>query len=282
MTDANRCYTEVAVTFSTAIKSLLVAALGLGSLVGCADVITHGEDARNHGIELYNQHQYADAAGAFNNAVRQNPRDYRSFYYMGCSYQSMGQMQQAIEAYRTGLDVMKTTLNGKEDDAYREKLIDAQASAIARSDVRDVETNGAESSARLKADGFSYLLVAKIHAYRGDADSAIDAFDHAVMLDPGNFYIQKDYGIWLVSIGQSQRAQTPLRRAYALDSSDVQVTQALEKIGVVPGPSLKDEKELAKPIVPLGPIPQVDLSRFTPGGASTPPANGSAAVSPRD
>jgi Tfp pilus assembly protein PilF len=276
------------VSVSSAFKSIVTVALGLGiaSLAGCSDIITHGEDARAHGVELYNQHQYADAAGAFNNAVRQNPRDYKSFYYLGCSYQSMHQMQQAIEAYRTGLDVMHTTLMGKEDDEYRVKIINGLASAIAQSDVRDVETNSAEAMARQKADGFSYLLVARIYALRGDADTAIEAFDHATLLEPSNFYIHKEYGLWLQSIGQSQRAQAPLRRAYAIKTDDEQVNQALRQIGVIPGPSLKEEKALARPLVPMGPIPPVDLSRFTPGGHSAPaapPSNGSASInSPRD
>lgn len=256
--------------------------------VGCQDVLTYSDKSRANGVELYNRQSYPEAAGAFNTAIRQNPRDYKSFYYLGCSYESMRQMQQAIGAYRAGLDVMNTTLEGKEDTEFRVKLINGLAGAIAKSDVRDIETNSAEADAKQKADGFSYLLLAKIHAFRGDADSAIEAFNHASMLEPNNFHIAKEYGLYLDSIGQTDRAEVPLRRAYALDPTDDQVNQALRHTGVVPGPSLKDEKALAKPLVPKGPIPLVDLGKIgrrdngtteTPTPAPTPAGQ---AAAPRD
>ena len=57
-----------------------------------------------------------------------------------------------------------------------------------------------------------------------------------------------------------------LRRAYAINPNDEQVAAALRRIGVVPGPSLKDRNALATPPVPLGPIPEVDWSKVVNGG----------------
>ena len=76
----------------------LACALIVGGLAGCAssDVVTFSKDARREGIAKYEAGQYGDASGSFRNATRQNPRDYRSHYYLGACYEQMGQHQQAI------------------------------------------------------------------------------------------------------------------------------------------------------------------------------------------
>src|SRR6185295_12663575 len=94
------CYMEVAVTHVTSSRIRALAITGIGALwittlFGCADVITYSRDAQREGIKLYRQGDYADAAGAFRNALRQNPRDYQSYYYLGASYEAMTQYQQA-------------------------------------------------------------------------------------------------------------------------------------------------------------------------------------------
>ena len=53
--------------------------LGIG-LAGCAsmqgvDLLTWSNDAKRQGIQQYNDGRYAEAAGCFRNAIRQNPID---------------------------------------------------------------------------------------------------------------------------------------------------------------------------------------------------------------
>ncbi|HEX2973172.1 MAG TPA: hypothetical protein VHP11_12620, partial [Tepidisphaeraceae bacterium] len=58
-----------------------IAAVTLSPLflsAGCADVITYARQSRREGLSLYKQEAYSDAAGAFRNAIRQDPRDYES------------------------------------------------------------------------------------------------------------------------------------------------------------------------------------------------------------
>jgi Flp pilus assembly protein TadD len=217
----------------------------------------------------YRQQQYTDAAGSFRNASKQNPRDYHSYYMLGCCYQQAGQYQQAIHAFRTALQVQNNVFEGKYDDEQRVKTISGLAGAIAKSDTRDIETNTVVAKARTSQNPDDYMLLAQIHALRGDADSAVEAYDHAALLAPQSFYIAKSYGLYLEKLGQGSRAEVALRRAYAINGKDNEVNLALRRLGVIPGPSIKNQEALVQPPVPRGPIPQIDLSRM--GGGQQPP-----------
>lgn len=272
-------------------NTLLGASLAsLIGLVGCADMVTYSANSRDHGMNQYKQQSYTDAAGSFRNATRQNPRDYKSYYMLGCCYEQNGQHQQAIHAYRTALDVQHITLEGKYDDEQRVKTINGLAAAIAKSDTRDIETNAAVAKARTSQDADDYMLLGQIYAYRGDADSAVEAYDHAALLAPQSFYISKSYGLYLERLGQTGRAEAALRRAYALNVSDEEVNLALRRLGVIPGPSIKSQDALVQPPLPRGPIPELDLSRLKFGNsekkAATPvPPNsqsGPTVAAPRD
>jgi tetratricopeptide (TPR) repeat protein len=237
--------------------------LGLGALVlvGCAtsDVFTRSLSAQRQGVELYNDGSYAEAAGAFRNASRQNPRDYKNYYYLGACYEQMGKFHQAISSYRTARERINVSMAGKDDDEFRQRIINGMARAVARSDQRDLETDALVREAEQKGGGENWYLVAKVYSFRGDPDSAIDAYNRAALLAPKNFVIQKDYGLYLQQVGQQQRATAPLRKAYTLNPSDPQVNDALRQAGIVPGPSLKPQSALVEPPLPKGPIPELEL-----------------------
>lgn len=285
-------YMEVAVKrTSTRLAIVILFAIGGISMVGCADMITYSQSAREKGLTQYQQQQYTDAAGSFRNATKQNPRDYVSYYMLGCCYEQGGQHQQAIHAFRTSLDVQRMVFEGKYDDEQRLKTINGLAGAIARSDSRDIETNAAVAKARTSQDPDDYLLLAQIYAFRGDADSAVEAFDHAALLAPQSFYVAKSYGLYLEKLGQTGRAEAALRRAYALNATDQQVNAALRRLGVVPGPSIKSQDALVQPPIPRGPIPELDLSRIGMGQRQQPvnapaapngQAPGATVAAPRD
>jgi tetratricopeptide (TPR) repeat protein len=261
-------------------RSLAAAAVVGATLVGCADIITYSKDSRKEGLKLYHEQQYADAAGAFRNAARQNPLDYQSLCYLGECEEQLGQSQQAIHAYRTSLEVMSKDIDGKRDDAFRQNVLNGLADAIAKSDARDSETNDVESRARGNDSPEEWFLLGKIFAFRGDPDSAIDAYNHAMLTDPQNFHICKEYGLYLERLGQTKQAETPLRKAYALNPNDDEVNNGLRSIGVIPGPALQNEDALAKPIIPRGPLPELDINKITGHGETD--SNGASASTPRD
>lgn len=250
------------------VVSVLAGALAAWMLVGCADTMTFSKDARAQGLKLYSEGNYADAAGAFRSAVRQMPDNYVNYYDLGQSYDQLGQYHESIAAYRSGWDVALASDRGQHDKFYQGKFVGALAAAIARSDTRDSEINWAVDRAHTRGTADDYLLLARVYMYRGDADSAIDSYDHASMLAPDRFDLAKEYGLYLEKMGQNRQAEVPLQRAYALYSGDGEVNAALRRVGVVPGPSLKDQGALAKPLVPRGPIPTVDMSKIIPGTGS--------------
>lgn len=227
---------------------------------GCADMVTYSQDSREQGIELYNRGAYVDAAGAFRNAVRQNPRDYRSHYFLGAACEQSGQFQQAIASYKTSYSVITTTTEGRQDPDFRIRVLNGLASAIAKSDTREVELNAIETRVRTRSMPDDHYLLGRIYAFRGDADNAVEYLTRAATIDPTCYQFARDAGLYLEQVGQTAQAVPLLRRAYTLsDGQDQQVSAALRRLGVIPGPSLKGEDQLVRPIVPKGPIPAIEL-----------------------
>jgi tetratricopeptide (TPR) repeat protein len=270
-------YMEVAVRLASRTLSIALIAI---TLAGCADIITYSKDSRKEGLKLYSEQQWADAAGAFRNAARQNPLDYKSYCYLGDCYEQLGQHQEAIHAFRTSLEVMSKDIDGRYDIAFRQGVLNGLASAIAKCDQRDTEINDVENRAQTNNSAEEYFILGKIFAFRGDPDSAIDSYNHAMLTDPNNFFIAKEYGLYLVQLHQNDKAELPLRKAYSLKQDDEQVNNALRNIGVVPGPGVLDESALAKPLIPRGPIPELDVNKITGHGETQ--TNGEAASAPRD
>src|SRR5437764_13592826 len=122
----------------TAACALLAGAM-LPCLSGCADNLTWAYESEREGIEYYNKHEYANAAGDFRNAIGQSPREYKAHYYLGACEDALGHYQEALQAYKACLDVMKTSREGMRDTPFRDRVLTALASGIARSASSDGE-----------------------------------------------------------------------------------------------------------------------------------------------
>ncbi len=231
---------------------------------GCAEMTADSTGSRLTANGLYTAGHYDQAAGAYKNATRQDPRDYKAQYGLAASYDQLHQYQQAIQAYKTTLDVMTRTLAGRDDKAFRAQVIDSLAACIARSNGRGVETAVLAKQAEKTHKSEDFVILAKTYGYIGDADSAIDAFNQASLIDPRNAEVAKQFGLYLQKIGQNQRAAQQLARAHDLDPTDVEVNNALRQVGVVPGTKVPG----AEPLVPPPP-PRISA----PDSAIRPPAN---------
>ena len=248
------------------IGAAVATVLCIGGVVGCQqEIINRSPAARAEGMRAYEEGQYADAAGSFRQAIRSDPRDYKSQFYLAQSYENLKQYQQAIQAYKASLDAQPRTLAGKEDKEQRIATIKALAGCISKADNRDMETNLIEQAAKNGNGAQDWLLLANIHRNRGDADSALDAYNRAALSDPKDFIVVKEFGLYLEQVGQQQRATQQLKKAYSLNQNDEQVNDALRRLNIIPGPGLKDERALVKPPLPQGPLPEVNLSKFRLG-----------------
>jgi len=271
--------------------AILLAGLLVGCTNGTTEVISYNRQNRETGMQLYGKSQWVEAASYFNAAIRQEPGDYTSRFYMGACEEQMGKLQQAIQQYWTTLNVMDHSLEGKTDIKFRKKVTNQLALSIAHQGDRSGDLTALEhKTPRTVEDTF---MLARIYRNIGDADSAITHFEKAQKLDPKDPDIAKEYGLYLEQLGQTQRADNQLRRAYALNSRDDEVNAALRRLGVIPGPSLKGEDGLEKPFIPVGPLPEIDLtnsdnktaSPTTPSaipGAQTTTPGPVGSTSPRD
>jgi len=238
---------------------------------GCSDMVSMNRQYREQGLEQYNKGEYVKSASTLQYAIRQEPGDYTSHYYLGKSYEHMHQPQQAIEQYRTCLTVMNNSLEGSTDREFRLKVLDALARDIATEPYRAADLNLLERQPKTAENHF---LLAKVYRYSQDPDDALENYNRAALADPTDFAIAKEYGLYLEELGQTKRADAELRRAYAMNTKDEQVAAGLRRIGVIPGPSLKDENDLVKPVVPVGPLPEVEIGGTTPTHGPQQPAPG--------
>jgi cytochrome c-type biogenesis protein CcmH/NrfG len=168
-------------------------------------------DAQRAGMRYYQEGKFADAAGAFRAAVRQQPQEYRAQYYLGASLDQLGQYQNALQAYKSALDVMQTTEAGRSDQAFREKVMDAIASDVARSADRDTEIQLLKDKAKKTNNGQDYVLLARIYRQLGDPDSAIAAYKKATLADSENPAIRQEFGLYLNQLGLKQQAAEQLQ-----------------------------------------------------------------------
>lgn len=232
------------------------------ALAGCSDLITYNTQNRASGLKAYDNGDYATAAGGFRQALKEDPRDYQSHYWLGMTNLQMRNYQQAIVAFRACLDTRTVTLLGKEDDATRLKALEGLAQAIVKSDDADVEVNKVETTARNTTGpraAQEFFVLAKIYRYRMLPDMAIDYYNRACLNDNKSFAYLKEYGLYLEQLQQNEKAEQTLRQAYAINASDAEVAAALQRLGVVPGLSLVPKEDLARPAIPKGPIPVVDV-----------------------
>ena len=263
--------TSIRRSFASLMAAMVLGGLAVGQ-VGCStsNFLTYAQDAREKGIQQYRNHDYENAAGSFRSATRQDPRDYKSFYFLGACYDAVGSHQQAAQAYQSSLKVMDLTLEGRKDKEFRARAIDGLGISLAKGHDRAAEIAMPKAGKRPAEDAW---LRAKVARYGGDADAAVQSYNEASLQDPGDFHIAKDYGLYLEELGQARQADIQLRRAYRLNSSDEQVASALRRVGTVPGPALKNREELAKPPIPRGPLPEVKMPNMRGGsGQAAKPA----------
>ena len=227
---------------------------------GCAELITYSKKSETEGDKLMAAGRVEEAAGAYRNATQQNPAAYESFLKLGQAYEQLGREQQALQSYRAAVDVAPTSTL-KENLEFREKAVNGLAKCIANSDSRDAEMTASSEKAARTGKAVDWYVIARTYVAAGDADNAIDAYDRALLASSSQDQpIAKSFGLYLVQVGQTKRAEATLTKAYQLKPDDAEVVAALRKIGVVPGPSMLEADKMHSPLMPKGPIPELELN----------------------
>jgi tetratricopeptide (TPR) repeat protein len=239
------------------------------SIVGCGDMITYSHEAKAQGISQYDDGHYAEAAGSFRNAIRQDPTDPSSAYWLGMSYEQTNSWHEAIDAYKTCLRLIQNPKSTPADTDLYNNAFDHLASVVSKTDISDTEIDATTKIALADKASEQYRLLGRIMRYRGDADTALDDYRRAVRLSPDNYAATKELGIYLEKLSQNQEAADVLRTAYRENQSDKEVNDALRQIGMVPGPGLLAQDQLAKPLI-TGDI-GADLGITAPAAHTAPP-----------
>jgi tetratricopeptide (TPR) repeat protein len=224
---------------------------------GCANALTTSTSDRTRGVVALEEGDHQAAGEIFAELARRNARDYRSLYHLGQAREAAGRDIEALRAYRQAFDAMPLTHRGQEDETYRGMIIAELAEALAVSDTSGVQL--AQYERRSKGDKHLKLLVAETHAAAGHPDAALGAYRSALQLDRNDPTIAKSYAFYLARLDMEAEALEAFKRAYALAPSDDEVSYALRQRGVVPGPSLRSKNDLVRPVVPVGPLPEVKL-----------------------
>ncbi len=253
------------------IVAIGIAASALVYLTGCSDdLLTWSKDAQREGIQDYNDGQYAEAAGAFRNAIRQNPLDPASEYWLGLSYEQTQSYHEAIDAYKTCLRLMPPPGTVYYNPAMHDSAFDRLAQIIARTDDTGTETDLVVQTAKQTNSSEEYRLLGRIFRYRGDADSGLENYRQAVQIDPANFVAQREFGVYLEQLNQNQEAGQVLRDAYRLNQNDEVVNTALRRLGMEPGPNLLAERQPpGRPVLPNAPS---DPGISTPASSTNGPS----------
>src|SRR3954469_1178294 len=219
------------VAMRAALASLLLTSLFISA--GCTEVLTYANKSRDEGVRLYGEHYYADAAGAFRNAVRQDPRDFRSQYYLGLCYDELKQHHQSFASFRTSLNVMSELGPNYVDPNFRQQVLDAYGASVSRHDENESEINALIKRAQGSSSGEEWFILAKAFRLRGDADRAVDAYTRAARVAGDDFYIRREFGLYLLDpLGQNKEAEYWLRMANKLQPRDEAVNAGLAKLGV--------------------------------------------------
>lgn len=208
-------------------KKRVLAIAVLGMVVAGCELATFSEDARRKGVMLYTQGNYTDAAGSFQNAIKQRPTDYQSHYLLGQSYEQLGQLQRAIQSYKAARDTQLQTMVGIQDVAMRDKILYALAGAISKSADKDTEIKILRERAAVARNGEDLITLARVFRAAGDPDSAISTYQEVVAKYPREQWYQKEYGFYLQSIGLKDRAKQVLTAASQL-KPDNEIEAALK------------------------------------------------------
>jgi tetratricopeptide (TPR) repeat protein len=255
-----------------------IVAAALVFLTACSDdILTWSKDAQQEGLQDYKDGRYAEAAGAFRNAIRQNPSDPISEYWLALSYEQSQSYHEAIDAFKTCLRLMPPPGTVYYNSTMHDTAFDRLARIIARNDYTGSEIDLVQNTAKQDESSEEYRLLGRIFRYRGDADSGLDNYRRAVQIDPSNFVAQRELGLYLEQLSQNQEAGQVLRDAYRLNQNDSIVNIALRRIGIEPGPSLLAQQRPANEVLPALPADSGDPGISIPaastnGPASDPPA----------
>jgi TonB family protein len=175
---------------------------------------------RLHGIELYNEKKYNEAAGLLKKAVKSNKADADAWYYLGLSLlQNPKALKDASKAFETA-----TKLRPNSADMHI-----AFAYALLRRNKTDDAGREARAALHIQPSGEAYYLLGAYFLRTGARDEAVRNAEMAIRLQPlyGPAYLLKSQALASffgdVLISESQASSEDRKARFS------QAASALEK-----------------------------------------------------
>ncbi|MCP3905758.1 MAG: tetratricopeptide repeat protein [Planctomycetes bacterium] len=208
--------------------STFLALLFLAAVTGCAGQRSI-DQISDSGHKLYKRGDYSAAAAEFQEITDRYPGDWRAQYMLGVTRLELGQINEA----RRALEIAWTRRPGDADVA------DALAAAMLRGGDEETLFRFLRDRAEQTHSVNDYVRLARFTMEMNDPDTARRAVDTAIELDSGMtvepYLVAADLA---ERVGDLEHAVFRLRQAYAVDPTDREVTNALHRLGEVPGPTI--------------------------------------------
>ncbi len=186
---------------------------------------------RRQGMDAVEAGDLDRADDRFTKAMRQDPTDWKSLYYLGKIRTEQGQL---IEAQL----LLDKALSLRGNHLETDDILDAMAEVLYRQEQKDRLHAMLKQAVEDRPTTRSYVRQAIYLHKMGDADGAKLAFQKAVRFsradDPTPYLAMADF---YESIGDRKAAATALRQAYGIDSSIPGLIERLRGYGIVPGPT---------------------------------------------
>jgi len=235
-----------------------VALVGLATVVaGCAEDVS---DLRTEGIEQFRDRQHVESMATLRYALRKNPNDAESNYYMGLNYRALAERR-----FRDGdLPAAKRTLDNA--IVYFTQAIKTWPNYLAAIQAKNeaLESRGKFDAALTLAENQAennrgiaehYVYLGDEYRERADYDNALRAYKTALATDPQNAPAFAGIAKLYAQAGRRDLALDAFRRAHELDPSRPEAAEALAAIeqfsDVVASPP--SQPITPQPTIPPGP-----------------------------
>jgi|GEM_PF-3522870 tetratricopeptide (TPR) repeat protein len=156
------------------------------------------EDFFLTGMQEFNKGDFKDAWKAFTRAVEEDPKDYRSYFFLGQTHEKMRDLEQAVNAYEKALEVRSHYLPAHEALGivyYQQKNF-----SKAERHLREAEKLGSKS-----AEVFYYL--GEIEQRKDDCEKAVAAYEQALKLNPDYVAAQNGLRVAQFTCRQKQKQE---------------------------------------------------------------------------
>jgi tetratricopeptide (TPR) repeat protein len=219
--------------FSVTYKVFAGFALAVLMAAGCAENV---EDIRTEGVEQFRGQQYVESMATLRYALRKNPNDAESNYYMGLNYRALAERRFKdgdLPAAKRTLDVAVFYFSQavKSWPNYM-AAIQAKTEALESRGKFDSALGVAENSANINrgvADHFVFL--GDEYRVRADYDNALRAYKTALASDPQNARAYAGLGKMYWLTGDKPLAVDSFNRAHELSPTQPDASEMMAELG---------------------------------------------------